>query len=59
MDHHQDFTFIASNYCGIASTNNTEPYSPIFFKFVNAGYPDLLMEGAEHQQQFLKVCLYC
>lgn len=40
-----------------ASTNNIEPYSQILLKFVNACYPDLLMEGAEHQQQFLKVSL--
>lgn len=41
-----------------ASTNNRALQS--HFKFVNAGYLDLLfMEGAEHQQQFLKVCLYC
>lgn len=29
------------------------------FKLVNAGYPNLLMEGAEYQQQLLKVYLYC
>lgn len=29
------------------------------FKLVNTCYPDLLMEGAEHQQQLFKVCLYC
>lgn len=40
------------------STNNRALQS--HFKFVNAGYLDLLlMEGAEQQQQFLKVCLYC